>query len=53
MNQIEVSLSQEKINFINNIYQKGSQYWKVGALKKALGENEANELKNVAPSSSF
>ena len=36
MNEIEVSLSQKKINFINDIYQKELQSWKEAAFKKAL-----------------
>ena len=49
MNEIEVGLSQEKINFINDTYQKELQYWKEAALKKALDENEAKELTDLAP----
>ena len=41
MNEIEVNLSQEKINFVNDNYQKELQYWKKLALKKASTENEA------------
>ena len=41
MNEIEVNLSQEKINFINDAYQKELQYWKELALKKASTENKA------------
>ena len=32
MNKIEVNLSQEKIDFINEAYQKELQYWKKVAL---------------------
>ena len=39
MNEIEVNLSQEKINFINDSYQKKLQYWKEVTLKKASTEN--------------
>ena len=28
MNEIEVNLSHEKLNFINDTYQKELQYWK-------------------------
>ena len=45
MNKIEVSLSQEKINFINDTYQMELQYWKEVALKKASDEDEANDQK--------
>ena len=40
MNKIEANLSQEKINFKNDTYQKKSQYWKKAALKKASTEKE-------------
>ena len=33
MNKIEVSLSQKKINLINDIYQKELRYWKEAPLK--------------------
>ena len=36
MNKIEVNLSQEKINFINDTYQKELQYWKKAVLKKGF-----------------
>ena len=36
MNEIEVSLPQEKINFINDTCEKKLQYWKKAALKKTL-----------------
>ena len=49
MNEIEVNLSQEKINFINDPYQKELQYWKETSLKKASTENEAKELTGLAP----
>ena len=47
------NLSQEKINFINNTYQKELQYWKKVALKKALTKNETKELIDLAPSGVF
>ena len=53
MNEIEVNLSQEKINFVNDNYQKELQYWKKLALKKASTENEAKELIDLAPSTVF
>ena len=49
MNKIEVNLSQEKIDFINDTYQKELHFWKEAALKKALTENEAKELIDLAP----
>ena len=51
--KIEVSLSQDKINLINDIYQKELQYWKEAALKKALDKDEADRLENLAPPSFF
>ena len=53
MNKIEVNLSEEKINFINNTYQKELKCWKEAALKKAAYKNEANELKDLASLSYF
>ena len=53
MNKIKVNLSQEKINFISDTNQKELQYWKEATLKKALDEDEANELKDSAPPSFF
>ena len=47
MNEIEVNLSQEKINFINDAYQNKLQYWKKAALKKVSTENETKELTNL------
>ena len=53
MNKIEVNLSQGKINFINDTYQKELQYWEKAALKKVLDENEAKEFTDLAPSRVF
>ena len=39
MNKIEVNLSQEKIDFINDTYHKELQYWKREALESVLTEN--------------
>ena len=33
INKIEVNLSQEKIDFINDVHQKELQYWKKIALE--------------------
>ena len=41
MNETEVNLSQKKVNFVNDAYQKELQYWKESALKKTSAENEA------------
>ena len=46
--RFEVSLSQDKINFINSAFQKELDYWKEAALKNLSG-NEANQLRDSAP----
>ena len=51
--RIEVSLSQDKIDPINNIHQKELQYCKEAALKRALDKAEESQLENLAPSSFF
>ena len=48
-NEIEINLSQEKIDFINDAYQKKLKYWTELALKKSSAENEAKELIDLAP----
>ena len=50
--RIEVSLSQNEIDRITSIYQAELRYWKEAALKN-LDENDANELKDLAPASLF
>ena len=40
MDKIEVDLSQEKIDFINDAYQKELQHWKNLALESVSTENE-------------
>ena len=50
--RIEVSLSQNKIDRVTSIYQADLRYWKEAVLKN-LDENDANELKDSAPSSIF
>ena len=37
--EIEVNLFQEKIEFINDAYQKELRYWKKVALESVLTEN--------------
>ena len=44
MSKIEVDLSQKKIDFINDVYQKELQHGKKVALESVLTENEAKEL---------
>ena len=50
MNKIEVEWSQEKIDFINDAYQKKLQHWKKTDLESVSTENEAKELIDLAPS---
>ena len=47
--RIEVQLHQEKVDFINDAYEKGLLYWKRVALESASTENEARELIKLAP----
>ena len=47
--RIEVELHEEKIEFINNAYEKGLRYWKRPALESASTENEDRELIELAP----
>ena len=54
MNKIEVSLSEKKINFIllSNLYlSKRVTVMERSSFKKALNEDEENELKGLAPAS--
>ena len=49
MNKIEVNLSQEKVEFINDIYQIELHYCKKKALESILTKNERKELTYLAP----
>ena len=49
VNEIEVNLSQEKINLINDVHQKELQYWKKLALRSVSTENATKELMDLAP----
>ena len=49
MNKFEVKLSQEKIEFINDVYQKKIYYWKKAALESVLTKNERKQLTDLAP----
>ena len=40
VNEIEINLSQEKINFINGVYQKELQCYKKVALESVSTKNE-------------
>ena len=51
--RIEVSLSQDKIDHINNIYQKELDYWKRAALGRTLDQNNTNQLEDLAPPNLF
>ena len=50
VNKIEVELYQEKIDFINDAYEKELRYWKRVALESVSIKNEAKELIDLAPS---
>ena len=49
MKEIERNLSQEKIEFINDSYQKESHYPKKTALENVLNENGMKQLTDLAP----
>ena len=51
--RIEESLSQDKIDHINNIYQEELDYWKRTALERASDQNDTNQLEDLAPPSLF
>ena len=49
-NKIEVEIHQEKVDFINDAYEKELRYWKRVALESVSTKNEAKELIELAPS---
>ena len=49
-NRIKVEIHQEKVDFINDAYEKELRYWKRAALESVSTENEAKELIDLAPS---
>ena len=53
MNEIEVNLSQEKIEFINGACQKELHYWKKAALESVLTKNRRKQLTDLAPLRAF
>ena len=53
IDKMEVNLSKEKIDFINDVYQKELYYWKKIALESDLTENERKQLTDLAPSRVF
>ena len=48
-NRIEVEIHQEKVDFINDAYEKELRYWKRAALESVSTKNEARELIELAP----
>ena len=48
-NKIEVEIHQEKVDFINDAYEKELRYWKRAALESVSTEKEAKELIELAP----
>ena len=49
-NKIEVEIHQEKVDFVNDAFEKELQYWKRAALESVSNKNEAKELIDLAPS---
>ena len=47
--KVEVELHQEKVDFINDAYEKGLRYWKRAALESVVTGNKARELIELAP----
>ena len=48
--RIEVEIHQEKVDFVNDAYEKELQYWKRVTLESVSTENEAQELIQLGPS---
>ena len=51
MNKIKIEIHQEKIDFINDAYEKELRYWKRAALESVPTKNEAKELIDLDVSS--
>ena len=49
ISEMEVNLSQEKIEFLNDDDQKELHYWKKAALESVLTENGKKQLTDLAP----
>ena len=49
----EVSLLQDKLDFINSTFQNELDYWKEEALERALDQNDTNQLEDLEPPSFF
>ena len=47
--EVEVELHQEKVDFINDAYEKGLKYWKRAALQSVSTENKTTEIIELAP----
>ena len=47
--RVEVEIHQEKVNFINDAYEKELRYWKRAALENVSTDNEAREFIELAP----
>ena len=47
--EVEVELHQEKLDFINDAYEKGLKYWKRAALQSVSTENKTTEMIELAP----
>ena len=48
-NRIEPEIHQEKVDFVNDAYEKELRYWKRATLESVSTENEARELIELAP----
>ena len=48
--KIEIEVNQEKIDYINYVYNKAITYWKKAALERVLNESEEKGLLDLAPS---
>ena len=48
--KMEIEVNQEKIDYINYVYNKEITYWKKAALERVLNESEEKELLDLASS---
>ena len=48
--KIEIGVNQEKIDYINYVYNKEITYWKKAASERVLNESEEKELLDLASS---
>ena len=49
-NKIEVEIHQEKVDFMNDAYEKELRHWKKAALESVSNKSETKELIDLAPS---